>query len=205
MNNNEEGFTLAEALREYPELKDYPELNEYGFSAESMFEMMANQLQEKTGLIAKRNNREDKFAVDFNISSKQNPDEIICYVELEADLSGCFEDDGTFMHRDLTIPWEKKKYFEREKPCFYIKFSRDFQWCYILDICSCNHLFEYSEKPRTMWNGDIIIRKFWEARSATIFNRNKPFGFHRLKIQNWLIPIAYFMKKRQTKIDGWLK
>lgn len=202
---SEESFTLNELLKENPELKNYPQLNEYGFSAESMFEMMAKQLEEKTGLIAKRNNREDKYAVDFSISLKDNPEEIVCYVELEADLSGCFEEDGTFKHRDLTIPLEKKKYFFREKPCFYIKFSRDFQWCYVLDICSCHYLFEDSEKPRTLWDGSNYIRKFWEARSSALFNRKKPFGIHRLKIQDWLIPIAYFMKRRQLKLDKWLK
>lgn len=202
--DEEKSFTLNELLKECPELKEYPQLNEYGFSAESMFEMIAKHLKEKTGLVAERNNREDKFAVDFQIKIKDS-NEIICYVELESDQSGCFKKDGTFKHNDLTIPWEKKKYFERDKPCFYIKFSSDFQWCYVLDIDSCKYLFEYSEKPRKMWDGKTRVRKLWEARSVALFNRNKPFGIHRLKIQDWLIPIAYFMKRRQLKLEQWLK
>ena len=35
--NNDKGFTLAEALKEYPKLKEDPMYNEYGFAGESIF------------------------------------------------------------------------------------------------------------------------------------------------------------------------
>ncbi len=182
MNDNtncEEGFTLAEALKEYPELKDDPMYSEYGFAGESIFEMISKKLEEKIGLIAERNNREDKFAVDFKIINPKN-NEVICYCDMEGDGTEAFEEDnGKFKWWDLTVPIEKKKYFYRDKPFFYIKFSGDFKWCYVIDGWASRDLFNEVIKVRKQ-----IPRKLWEARSSAIFNRKFPYGIHKCPVQD---------------------
>ncbi|HUS49871.1 MAG TPA: hypothetical protein VMZ91_06880 [Candidatus Paceibacterota bacterium] len=196
--NNDEGFTLAEALKEYPELKKDPMYNEYGFAGESIFEMIAKKLNDKIGLIAERNNRENKFAVDFKIINPKT-NEVICYCDMEGNGTEAFEElDGTFRWFDLSVPLEKKKYFFRDKPFFYIKYSGDFKWCYVIDGWASRDLFE--EQPRIRKG---ILRKLWIAKSCAIFNRKMPYGIHRCPVQDWLKGVAYFMNKRysQLKLD----
>lgn len=196
MDNNEQGFTLAEALREYPELAKDPKFNEYGFAGESIFEMIAKKLKDKIGLIAERNNRENKFAVDFKIMDKER--NILCYCDMEGNGTDAFEDsDGCFRYWDLTVPIEKQKYFYNNKPFFYIKYSGDFKWCYVIDGWASRDLFKEVVKTR-----QNIPRKLWEARSSAIFNRKMPYGIHRCSIQDWLKAIAYFMKKRYYQLNS---
>lgn len=193
----EEGFTLAEALKEYPELLKDPVFNEYGFAAESIFEMIAKSLEKETGLIAERNNREDKFAVDFKIINPKTK-EILFYCDIEGDRTQAFkESDGKFCHWDLTVPLEKKKYFYRDKPFFYIKYSMDnFKWCYVLDGWASREKFEEVVRIRKG-----IKRKLWQARSAIIFNKKIPYGIHKCEVQQWLQAISYFVKKRYCQLN----
>ncbi len=191
----EEWFTLAEAIKEYPELMDDPKYSEYGFAGESIFEMIAQKLKDKIGLVAERNNREDKYNVDFKIINPKN-NEIICYCDIEGNGTEAFEEeDGTFKWYDLTIPIEKKKYFYRNKPFFYIKFSGNFKWCYVLDGWASRDLFKEVVKIR-----QGIPRGLWEARSSAIFNRKFPYGLHRCNIQDWVKAVSYFMNKRYSQM-----
>ena len=191
----DEGFTLAEALEEYPELKHDPMYNEYGFAGESIFEMITKKLKDKIGLIAERNNRENKYDVDFKIMNPKT-NEIICYCDMEANGTEAFEEeDGTFRWWDLTVPIEKKKYFFRNKPFFYIKYSGNFKWCYVIDGWASRSLFKETTKIRKN-----IPRKLWEAKSCSIFNRKFPYGIHKCPVQDWLKAVAYFMNKRYSQM-----
>ena len=197
--NNDKGFTLAEALKEYPKLKEDPMYNEYGFAGESIFEMIAKKLKDKIGLIAERNNRDDIYAVDFKIINPNTKD-VICYCDMEGNGTEAFEEsDGCFRWWDLSVPIEKKKHFFRNKPFFYIKYSGNFKWCYVVDGWASRGLFNEVTKIRKG-----IPRKLWEARSSAIFNRKMPYGIHRCPIQDWLKGVAYFMNKRysQLKLNG---
>lgn len=197
--NDENGFTLSEAMKQYPELIKDPKYNEYGFAGESILEMIAKKLKDKIGLIAERNNRENKYIIDFKIINPKN-NEIICYCDMEGNGTDAFEEDtGTFRWWDLSIPFEKKDYFFRDKPFFYIKYSGDFKWCYVLDGWASRDLFKYVIKTR-----DGYPKKLLEAKSSVIFNKNFPYGIHRCPIQDWLKAVAYFMKKRyaQLKLDN---
>ena len=193
--NNDGGFTLADALKEFPELANDPKYNEYGFAGESIFEMIAKKLKDKVGLIAERNNRENMFAVDFKIINPKN-NEVICYCDMEGNGTDAFEnEDGKFRWWDLTIPLEKKKHFFMDKPFFYIKYSGDFKWCYVIDGWASRDLFQEVTKVRQK-----IPRKLWEAKSCSIFNRSFPYGIHKCPVQDWLKAVTYFMDKRYSQL-----
>jgi len=194
----DEGFTLAEALKIYPELLNDPKFSEYGFAGESIFEMIAKKLQDKLGLIAERNNRENKYAVDFKIINPKI-NKVICYCDMEGNGTDAFEEaDGKFRWWDLTVPIEKRKYFFRDKPFFYIKYSGDFKWCYVLDGWASRNLFRVVVRMR-----QGIPRTLWEARSSAIFNRKIPYGIHKCPVQDWLKAVVFFINLRysQLRID----
>ncbi len=188
--NYEKYFTLAEAIKTYPELFKDERFSEYGFAAESIFEMIAKKFKEKLGLIAERNNKENIYVVDFKIKNPKT-DKIICYCDIEGDGTTAFKDDGTFIWWRLTIPIEKKKYFYKDKPFFYIKYSSNFKWCYVIDGWASRNLFEPVTKKR-----QGIPRGLWEASSSAIFNRKEPYGIHRCPVQDWFKAVVFFMNKR---------
>jgi hypothetical protein len=193
----EEGLTLKEVLELKPELKELPEFSDYCFAGESMFEMVAKYMKEKVNLIAERNNKENKFIVDFKIINPETK-ETVAYCDMEADFTHAFLEDGYFRWWKLTIPAEKEKYFFRDKPFFYIKYSEDMKWCYVIDGWASREKFIKTNCERNM-GGQKIKRLMMEGSSCSIFNRKEPYGIHRCPIQDWLKCIAFFMNKRYTQ------
>lgn len=202
VNNKVEGLTLREVLQQHPELLELPEFeaSEYGNSGENIFEMISKYL-DGVNLIAERNNRDEKTAVDFKIINPKTK-EVIAYCDMEADYTGAFLDDGCFKYWQINIPIEKEKHFFRDKPFFYIKYSKDFKWCFVLDGWAVRENFEKKSFPCNM--GGIIEERLMNTlNSSFAFNRKIPYGIHRCNVQDWLRAVAFFMNKRysQLKLD----
>jgi len=208
LTKEDDGMTLKDVLIKFPELKEMPEFNpdEYGVSAENLLEAIAKYTKEKTSMIIERNNRDDKFDTDFKILDSNK--ELIAYADAEQDYTGAFyEEDGHFKYWDLTIPIEKKKHFFRDKPFFYIKINVASGYCYVLDGWAVRDLLEETTVLRSLPNGNKINREMMTIKSSAVFNRKLPYGVHRLRINDWLKAVIYFMKLRysQQKIEEWLK
>ena len=200
---NHDGLELKEVFVIYPEIKKLPEFdpNRYGTASEDMFEKIANYSRD-CSLEAKRYNLENKCAVDFLICDKESKP--LFYMDLEQDNAGSFLEDGGFRWWPLTVPYEKKKYFYMDLPFFYIKFSEDFKWCYVLDGWAVrDHLEQVVRNRRVSQKShERVDRKFLEISGAKVFNRKEPYGLHRLPIQDWLKAIEYFRNMRYKNGNG---
>ena len=202
-----EWFTLAQAIKQFPELMNNPFIKEYGFSAENIFEQIAGAFRKDDFYYkAVRNNREDKYSVDFKIiDTVRNKD--ICYCDIEGDNTGAFLDNGTFKYWQINVPFEKKKYFYQSEPFFYIKYSSNFQWCYVIDGFAVRKYFiekiigcQMDKNKENKINRLMLV-----LNSNQVFCNGNKFGVHRCKIQDWFRMVIFFMKLRYMNDERWFK
>lgn len=114
-----------------------------------------------------------------------------CFIDIEQDLTenGIFDCHGNFCCDELTIPAEKGKCFNMGLPYFYIKYSKDAKYCYVLDTYVVkNKLRESHPRKRKLGVRDVFVlnRKY-------IFEDND-FAIC-CSIQDWLKTVKKLINK----------
>jgi hypothetical protein len=215
MNKNDwdSAFELNDILRMYPDLEEKPEFavctnHSYPSSAENMFEMIAKYCKEKTNILAERMNIINPYEVDMIIKEKSTGKPIYI-LDLEADNTGAFAEDGTFKYWNLTIPYEKGKYFDAEHqnyknyglPFIYLKFASDMRYCYLLHCTKAisEDLFNKLPKLRKIHQTSEIkeYRKMYEIHSRTAFRKHDPIGVHRVEVSKWLVACSFLIHHKE--------
>lgn len=166
---------------------------------------------EPGGLFIKRINVYDKKNVDMGIGYRRDG-KVKYIMDVEGDnTGGTFEDDGKFHWWGLTIPQEKGKYFDRNHPrysgkwnhvpFFFCKYdSLEFKWCTVVAVSACFDRFSKVKELRKAWNENEefaeikVDRHFYKIPTSCLFVSKKPYGLHRLAVQNITHALAALIK-----------
>ncbi|MEW6624585.1 MAG: hypothetical protein AB1420_15925 [Bacillota bacterium] len=168
---------LKDVLHKHPEIKKSPIFSRFPNAFEDALLMVAK----KNGLNPERTNLENIYSYDGVIKNAKG--DVLFYYDCEySTVKDLFDGNGKINFWTVSIPLEKRRYFEEHKPSFYVRGSWDLRWVLVL---RGDAILTHSKTTTKLCNHDGIkeMRDFMEVHTHSMIKNG---CLKTGKLQDWL-------------------